>query len=252
MSNAPRFDLVPGHGGTGIGVHRLGSGFPVVMLHGLASSADTNWIRYGHAAAVAAAGFEAVMLDMRGHGRSEAPHDPAAYPRDVAMLDVLAVLGRLGIADLHLVGYSLGARISTLLVADGLRPRRLVLAGMGLELLTGWLPRRDHYLRLLARFDEAKLGDSDYLAIQFIRQAGVDPEAMALLLGSMVDVPAEILDAVTMPTLVVAGEKDDHVGSIDELAARLPDARPQSVPGNHMYAVTKPELGAAIVAHLST
>ncbi len=38
MSEEPRFDLVPGHGGTDIGVHRLGKGFPVVMMsNGLAS-----------------------------------------------------------------------------------------------------------------------------------------------------------------------------------------------------------------------
>ena len=51
----PRIEMLPGHGGTSIAVHRLGRGGPVVLLHGLASSADTNWIRYGHAAALSAA-----------------------------------------------------------------------------------------------------------------------------------------------------------------------------------------------------
>ncbi len=111
---------------------------------------------------------------------------PRPNPRDVAMLDVRSVLEALGIADLHLVGYSLGARVSTLLVADGLRPQKLVLGGIG--------PRAPHALdypaRLLSRsaltdFDEARLGDPDYLAIQFIRQAGVDRVAMALLLRSI-------------------------------------------------------------------
>ena len=76
MSSEPRLSIVPGHAGIGIAVHRLGAGPPVVMIHGLASSAHTNWIRYGHAARIAAAGFEAVMLDLRCHGQSESPHGP--------------------------------------------------------------------------------------------------------------------------------------------------------------------------------
>jgi len=249
---APRIEMLPGHGGTSIAVHRLGQGRRVVMLHGLASSADTNWIRYGHAAALAAAGFEAVMLDLRAHGRSAAPHDPAAYPPDVALLDIEAVLGALDLGAFDLVGYSLGARFSAALVARGLRPRRLVLGGMGYEILTHWTPRRDKFLTMLARFEETRLGDEDYLAIQFMKQMQVDPVAVRLLLLSTGDIAPAALDALTMPALVLAGEEDREVGSPERLAQALPDARAQTVPGNHMNCVTRPELGRAIVDYLVT
>ena len=69
---------VNGHLGTRLAIHRLGSGRPLLLLHGLFSSAQVNWIKYGTAAQLAEAGFEAIMPDLRAHGASEAPHDPAA------------------------------------------------------------------------------------------------------------------------------------------------------------------------------
>jgi pimeloyl-ACP methyl ester carboxylesterase len=62
---------------------------PVLMLHGLFSSAQINWIQFGHAAAIAGRGHRVLMLDHRAHGRSEAPHDPARYPPDVLADDAL-------------------------------------------------------------------------------------------------------------------------------------------------------------------
>ncbi len=196
------------------------------------------------------------MLDMRAHGRSDAPHDPAAYPRDVAVLDVEAVLAALGLAgdepgSIDLVGYSLGSRVSAMLVARGLAPRRLVLGGMGLEGLTGWAGRRDHFLAMLDRFDVARLGDEDYLAIQFMKQMKVDPVALRLLLRSMGDMPEAMLAEVTVPVLVLSGDRDRDNGSAQALADALPDARLEIVPGTHMNAITRPELGAAITAYLA-
>lgn len=67
--------------GTRLAVHREGEGKPVILLHGLFSSAWMNWIKWGHATRLAEAGFEAIMLDFRVHGESEAPLSPEAYPR---------------------------------------------------------------------------------------------------------------------------------------------------------------------------
>ena len=64
----------------------------VVLLHGLFSDAETNWIKFGHAATIAAAGFRVIMPDLRAHGRSAKPHDAAAYPPDVLADDGLALI----------------------------------------------------------------------------------------------------------------------------------------------------------------
>ena len=142
-----RVEQVAGYAGTRLAVHRLGEGRPVVLLHGLFSSAQVNWIKFGHAARLAEAGFEAIMPDLRAHGQSEAPHDPAAYPPDVLVEDALAVAAALGLTEFDLGGFSLGSRTAVRAVLAGLRPRRLVLGGMGLEGLDQW-ERRSAFFAL--------------------------------------------------------------------------------------------------------
>lgn len=50
--------------------HEMGDGFPIVLLHGLFSSAATNWIKPGHADFLAKSGFRVIMPDLRGHGKA--------------------------------------------------------------------------------------------------------------------------------------------------------------------------------------
>ncbi|MEM6266983.1 MAG: alpha/beta fold hydrolase, partial [Pseudomonadota bacterium] len=83
--------------GTRLAYHVHGDGRPVIMLHGLFSSAHMNWIKWDHHKRLAEAGFEAVMLDFRVHGQSDAPHDPAAYPANVLIRDAATLIGELGL-----------------------------------------------------------------------------------------------------------------------------------------------------------
>ena len=124
MTDQLRTTFHPGHGGAQLAVHRLGAGRPVLLLHGLFSSGHVNWIKYGTAARLAAAGFEAIMPDLRAHGQSEAPHDPEAYPADVLVKDVLALVSGLGLVEYDLVGFSLGSRTAVRGVLAGPCDRR--------------------------------------------------------------------------------------------------------------------------------
>ena len=126
--SAVKTEHIASFDGTALAVHRVGEGRPVFLLHGLFSSAEMNWIRFGHAAKLAEAGFEAIMPDLRAHGGSASPHDPVAYPPGVLVGDVEAVAEELGLAEFDLVGFSLGARTAAAAVVAGLAPRRLVLA----------------------------------------------------------------------------------------------------------------------------
>ena len=58
-------ELIQGWGDAQLAVHRLGAGRPVLLLHGLFSSAEVNWIKFGHAKRLADAGFQAIMPDVR-------------------------------------------------------------------------------------------------------------------------------------------------------------------------------------------
>jgi len=246
-----RIETVPSFDGVELAVHRLGEGRPVLLLHGLFSSADMNWIRFGHAAALAAAGFEAVMPDLRAHGQSGKPHDASAYPPGVLVRDVEAVVSALGLDDFDLGGFSLGARTAASAVIAGLAPRRLVLGGMGLEGLSGWDRRASFFIDAIDRFGEVKHGDPAFVATQFMKTMKIDRVAARLLLGAVDDISESDLAKVTTPTLVVCGGKDEDNGSPQRLVEALPNARLADVPGTHMSSVTGPELGEAMVRFLT-
>jgi pimeloyl-ACP methyl ester carboxylesterase len=73
---------------------------------------------------------------------------------------------------------------------------------------------------------------------------------MLQLLDSGVDTPPEALAMIGMPVLVVAGAEDDDNGPAEALAAALPRGQAARVPGNHMSAVARPDLGAVIAGFL--
>ncbi|RPF70593.1 alpha/beta fold hydrolase [Aurantiacibacter spongiae] len=242
-----RTQFVTAPDGARIAVHRLGEGRPVLMLHGLFSSAETNWIRYGHAALLVEAGFAAIMPDWRVHGESDAPTDPAAYSPGVLVRDARHIVSALGLAEFDLVGFSLGARTALSAVVEGLAPRRLVLGGMGIEGLSNWDSRAAFFVDMIDRFDTIGRGDPAYFARSFLKTSGIDRTAARLLLTRGVEgIDLADLAKLTMPTLVLIGEEDRDNGSPEELTAALPDARMEEVPGTHMGCVTKPQLGRAI------
>src|SRR3954463_16261612 len=90
--------------------HELGDGPPVVLLHGLFSDANMNWIKFGHAERIAARGFRVIMPDLRAHGLSSSPHDPEHYPVGILARDLRELIELLGLTEFDLGGFSLGAR----------------------------------------------------------------------------------------------------------------------------------------------
>jgi len=231
--------------------HELGQGRPVVLLHGLFSDANMNWIKFGHAARIADRGLRVIMPDLRAHGQSGRPHGEQFYPKGILARDLRELVARLALAEFDLGGFSLGARTAVEGVGEGLRPRRAILGGAGLEGLRNWKRRKTFFLEAIALFDEVQRGDPHWLSIQFMKSQGVDRVAAAQLLESFEDAFMRWLEAFTMPTLLVCGEQDDDNGSAEELANVLPNALFEEVPGTHMSSVTKPQLGEAIANFLA-
>ena len=246
MASSPTRHSFTAPDGVELAWHELGEGRPVVLLHGLFSDADTNWIRYGHAAEIAARGFRVIMPDLRGHGTSARPHEAAAYPPDILADDGLALLRHLDLADFDLGGYSLGGRTAVRMVAKGARPQRLVVSGMGLQGLIETGRRSSHFKSILKGLGTHERGSPEWMAEAFLKTTGGDPKALLPLLDSFVDTAEAELRAIDMPTLVLSGADDQDNGSAEALAKLLPHGHFVEVPGNHMSAVTKPELGRAI------
>lgn len=231
--------------------HELGQGRPVILLHGLFSSAELNWIRFGHAERIASEGFRVIMPDLRAHGRSGKPTDPKHYPGGVLARDARELVEQLAVEDFDLGGFSLGARTTVEAIGRGLRPGKAILSGMGLQGLQGWAKRKRFFLDAIANFETAARGDPHWLAIQFMKTMKVDLEASALLLQSFTDCEPVWLDGFTMPTLVVNGSEDNDNGSGEDLAAALADATFREVPGTHMSSVTRSELGETMAEFLA-
>jgi pimeloyl-ACP methyl ester carboxylesterase len=228
-----------------------GGGRPLVLIHGFFSTATVNWVRYGHAARLAAAGFRVIMPDLRGHGDSARPHDAASYPRDALADDGFALLDHLGLADYDLGGYSLGGRTTMRMLARGATPRRAIVAGMGLDGIVDTEGRGGHFRHILTHLGTFERGSPEWMAEAFLKTTGGDPQALLRVLDTFEDTPRAAFDAIAMSVLVLSGVDDDDNGSGRALADALPDGRYRSVPGNHMSAVTRPELGAAIAEFLS-
>ena len=236
--------------GVRLAYHELGQGRPVVLLHGLFSDAQMNWIKFGHAERIARDGFRVIMPDLRAHGESASPHGQEFYPKGILARDLRELIALLELTEFDLGGFSLGARTTVEGVGEGLRPRRAVLGGAGLEGLRNWKRRKDFFIEAIAGFDTVARGDPHWLSIQFMKSQKVDRVAAAQLLESFEDAFMNWLQAFTMPTLVVCGDEDDDNGSAEELANVLPNAIFREVPGTHMSSVTKPELGDAIAQFL--
>lgn len=227
-----------------------GAGRPVLMLHGFLSNPNFNFVGPGITQAIVGAGFQAVMLDFRGHGRSAAPDDVSAYPPDVLALDAGALIAHLGLRDYDLFGYSLGARTATRLLVRGARPRRCVLAGMGDSGVIGLAKRVAYFEDIITKGEASRFPEAARTVAAMIAQGGLNPRAALHVLHSQTPTPAEALAKIDTPILVISGERDDDNGSAEGLAALFPNARAMRTPGNHLSAVAKPELAAAIVDFL--
>lgn len=229
----------------------VGEGWPLLLIHGFFSDAQTNWIKYGTAQQLAEAGFRCIMSDLRAHGESDKPHDPAAYPPDALAADQMALIAHLGLTDFDLAGYSLGARTAARMIAKGVRPRRAILSGMGLAGLESTAHRTAHFRHVLTNIGQHERGTEAWMAEAFLKTTGGDPMALNLILDTFVDTSREALAGFDLPVGIVCGEEDQDNGSAAALAAALPQGEFIPIPGNHMSAVTKREFGAAITQFLA-
>lgn len=238
----------PGRDGVELAYRELGDGRPLVLLHGFTAD-GSQWIHPGPAATIAAQGYRVILPDLRGHGESARPHDPASYPSDVLADDGLALVEWLGLDNYDLGGYSLGARIVLRMLVRGARPAHATLAGQGLDAINR-VPRHDsqhrRVLTALANGDSFEPGSPDAEAAYWINQLGGDPRALLRVLDTHVATPEAALSQITTPVLVAVGDQDHGQATADALAATLPNACFTRVPGDHFTALTSPQFATAI------
>jgi pimeloyl-ACP methyl ester carboxylesterase len=217
-----------------------GEGEPIVLVHGFASNAQTNWVYPGWITTLTRAGRRAIALDNRGHGASTKLYDPAAYHSGTMADDVRALLDHLGVPVADVMGYSMGARIAAFLArAHPARVRSVVFGGLGSHLVDGvGLP-----MSIADALEAPSLADvhdpQGRTFRAFADQTRSDLKALAACIrGSRQTLTAAEVATIAMPALVAVGEKDTVAGSAEELAAMLPAGEALAIPGrDHMLAV---------------
>jgi pimeloyl-ACP methyl ester carboxylesterase len=133
----------------------------------------------------------------------------------------------------------------------GATPRKAILSGMGLAGLTSTAHRSSHFRHILRNLGTHAKGSPEWMAEAFLKTTKGDPVALDLILDTFVDTSMETLAGLDLPVAVICGADDRDNGSAAELAETLPQGEYIEVPGNHMSAVTKPDLGAAIIGFLT-
>lgn len=86
-----------------------GQGPAVVIHHGFLGS-PRSWREAGHVDALTDS-YRVILVDARGHGQSDKPHDVGAYSYEQMAADVVAVLAAVGVEHAHYWGYSMGGSI---------------------------------------------------------------------------------------------------------------------------------------------
>jgi pimeloyl-ACP methyl ester carboxylesterase len=236
--------------GQTLAYHTLGEGRPTLLLHGFTASTALNWTGPGISAKIAAMGRKVIGLDFRGHGAS-APHNAdAAFPTNILVTDIEALLGHLGLDDVDVVSYSMGARMAVQMLVQGFRPGKLVLGGMGDTGATTIGSRMAFFEDCLLNGERsANPAAGKYMAAILAAQ-GLSPLAMLKVLKSQVPVDPSALAAIETPILIINGQDDADNGSPEGLAKLFGHAEARRVKGNHMTAIGDPAFGDLICEFL--
>jgi pimeloyl-ACP methyl ester carboxylesterase len=99
-----------------------GDGPPLLLMHGRGGSLE-NWRLLGVVDALKS-DYKLILVEARGHGQSDKPHDPADYLPEPKSKDIEAILNHLGIEATHYMGYSMGGCIGFDVVTHA--PHRLL------------------------------------------------------------------------------------------------------------------------------
>lgn len=223
----------------------------ILLVHGFASNRAEGWRRTGWYAALERRGFRTIALDQRGHGESMTSHDPADYSRGLMAADALALLDHLGVGRVDVFGYSMGARTAMQMAIDAPdRISNLLLGGVGGKLFDPPVEGSAEAMALaMAAEDPATIEDEMLRSFrQFADEQGGDRRALAALAGTRSPPPDRTdLARLSMPVLVVAGERDDLAGDPDELARVFPYGAGKALAGvDHFSAIPHAALKATV------
>ncbi len=233
---------------------RAGDAPPVLLIHGFASNTLINWVATGWVRHLNRAGHQVVAFDNRGHGQSEKLYTPEHYAAPLMAEDARHLLDHLGLSQVDVIGYSMGARIAAFLaIRHPERVRRAVFAGMGINMVRGLGGSGPIAAALEAESLQAVRNETARSFRVFAEQTGSDLRALAACMrASRQKITPEALSTLHMPVLVAVGSRDVIGGPARGLADLLPCGRALVIEGrDHMKAVGDRHFKEEVVAFLA-
>lgn len=230
-----------------------GEGVPVLLVHGFASNVGTNWVSTSWVGYLRNKGYRVIAFDNRGHGRSAKLYDLAKYGAPLMAEDARRLLDYLGIPSAHVMGYSMGARITAFLaLAHPARVSSAIFGGLGVNMVRGMAGTGPIAAALEAPSIDDVTNPTARTFRAFAEQTGSDLKALAACIRSSRDpLTREDVARIASPVLVAVGELDVVGGSASELAALIPGARAVTIPQrDHMKAVGDRVYKEAVAAFL--
>lgn len=219
-----------------------GAGPPLVLHHGTLGN-GRDWRNFGYAGALASS-HQLILVDARGHGKSDKPHDPAAYDLPLRVADVTAVLDDLMIGHASYLGYSMGGWIGFGLAKHS--PGRflsLVLGGAhpypeNMQAFRDLMPREPTAFLALV---EKVFGPHMTPAVRADLMAN-DLDALLALTQDRTSL-ADVLPTMSMPCLLFSGESDPRLPRVQECLQGLANGTFFSLPAcDHVAAFARSDL----------
>jgi pimeloyl-ACP methyl ester carboxylesterase len=242
------------HGEVEIAYLDEGTGEPIVLVHGFASTKEVNWVNPGWVKTLTGAGRRAIALDNRGHGQSSKLYDTASYHSAIMAADVAALLDHLAIERADVMGYSMGARIATFLTVNHpARVRSVVMGGLG-DRMVKEVGLPDDVAHALEARSLADVGNpTGRMFRSFAEQTKSDLRALAACIrGNRQTLSPEQVAGIRVPVLVAIGTEDTVAGNAQKLAALIPGARALDIPNrDHMLAVGDKVFKTAVLDFLN-
>ena len=246
-------DFVTAPDGVRIAYEVLGEGEPIILVHGFGSSRIINWGAPGWCDTLTRAGHRVVALDCRGHGDSDKPHEVAAYDPARMTGDIALVMDAAGTPRAAVMGYSMGGSLTLRLAYEHPeRVSRAVIGGVGEVYFSRDQAWRDAIAEALTTSDTSALTPVQWMFRDFAMKPGKDVIALAACMSAPKHhLSREQLATISMPTLIVCGEKDTVSGAPEPLAEALCNARAVVVPNrDHMLTVGDRLYKAAVLDFL--
>lgn len=206
-------------------------GPPLVLMHGTSSSID-DWYESGWVKGLKDE-FRLILIDHRGHGHSDKPHNSESYSLELSVSDIIAVLDDLDIDKAHYFGYSMGGWIGFGIARYA--PERfysLVIGASHPYERSMETNRKSFRLGAEAYLENSMANWPEMAASDWyrVRKGANDLKALLALTKDRSDL-SDVIPTMTMPCFVYVGEADDLFQQVRECAGQLPNAIFVSLPG---------------------